>query len=48
MLAPLVPGQDVRLSGQVIYVGKSSMEVVVKMESLNPSGDAQTLLLGVS
>ncbi|KAF8890622.1 Thioesterase/thiol ester dehydrase-isomerase [Infundibulicybe gibba] len=34
MLAPLVSTRDLRLSGQVIYTGKSSMEVAVRMESV--------------
>ncbi|KAH7921130.1 Thioesterase/thiol ester dehydrase-isomerase [Leucogyrophana mollusca] len=47
MLAPLHPVRDIRLSGQVIYTGKSSMEVAVKMEALDATGQAaQTLLLG--
>ncbi|TEB22448.1 Thioesterase/thiol ester dehydrase-isomerase [Coprinellus micaceus] len=32
MMSPLDPKRDLRLSGQVIYTGKSSMEVVLKME----------------
>ncbi|KAF7326874.1 hypothetical protein MVEN_02581300 [Mycena venus] len=34
MLSPLNPSRDLRLSGQVIYTGKSSMEVAVKMETI--------------
>lgn len=45
MLARYEPGHDLRVSGQVIYVGRSSMEVVVKMEMIG-EGKAQTLLLG--
>lgn len=40
---------DLRLSGHVIYVGKSSMEVAVRMESLDSNGKAiQTMMLGSS
>ncbi|EGO02868.1 hypothetical protein SERLA73DRAFT_176304 [Serpula lacrymans var. lacrymans S7.3] len=47
MLAPLHPVRDLRLSGQVIYTGKSSMEVAVKMEALGADmTDERTLLLG--
>ncbi|KAF9219366.1 Thioesterase/thiol ester dehydrase-isomerase [Gyrodon lividus] len=46
MLAPLYPVRDIRLSGQVIYTGKSSMEVAVKMEALGPDGKEETLMLG--
>ncbi|KAI0063018.1 Thioesterase/thiol ester dehydrase-isomerase [Artomyces pyxidatus] len=45
MLAPLSPVRDLRLSGHVIYVGKSSIEVVVKMEALE-KGQEKTLMLG--
>lgn len=48
MLSPLHPVRDLRLSGQVIYTGRSSMEVAVKMEATNPTGEAETLLLGPS
>ncbi|KZT24926.1 Thioesterase/thiol ester dehydrase-isomerase [Neolentinus lepideus HHB14362 ss-1] len=47
MLAPLSPVRDMRLSGQVIYTGKSSMEVAVQMEALGKDGQGdETLLLG--
>ncbi|KAG6332320.1 hypothetical protein ID866_6767 [Astraeus odoratus] len=46
MLASLYPVRDIRLSGQVIYTGRSSMEVAVKMEALNPDGREDTLMLG--
>ncbi|KAL4077461.1 thioesterase thiol ester dehydrase-isomerase [Scleroderma citrinum] len=46
MLAPLYPVRDIRLSGQVICTGKSSMEVAVKMEALNPNRREETLMLG--
>lgn len=45
MLSPLDPSRDLRLSGQVIYTGRSSMEVAVKMETLSPIA-AKTILLG--
>lgn len=54
MLAPLNPLRDLRLSGQVIYTGRSSMEVAVKMEAVGPeSGSSeeladQTVLIGLS
>ncbi|KAG6837783.1 hypothetical protein H0H93_001710 [Arthromyces matolae] len=46
MLAPLNPSRDLRLSGQVIHVGKSSMEVAVKMETIGSSQPDETVLLG--
>jgi acyl-CoA hydrolase len=46
MLAELNPVRDLRLSGQVIYVGTSSMEVAVRMEALNPNGSEETIMLG--
>ncbi|PSR79848.1 hypothetical protein PHLCEN_2v6894 [Hermanssonia centrifuga] len=46
MLAPLHPVRDMRLSGQVIYVGRSSMEVAVRMEALNLDGTEETIMLG--
>lgn len=54
MLAPLNPSRDLRLSGQVIYTGRSSMEVAVKMEAVgSESGSSeqlvdQTVLIGTS
>lgn len=48
MLASPEPVRDLRLSGQVISVGRSSMEVVVKMEALNADTSAETLLIGMS
>ncbi|KAL0952552.1 hypothetical protein HGRIS_006809 [Hohenbuehelia grisea] len=41
MLAQLDPKRDLRLSGQVIYTGRSSMEVAVRMESV-PAGQAHS------
>lgn len=46
MLADLNPVRDMRLSGQVIFVGTSSMEVAVRMEALNPDGSEETVMLG--
>ncbi|THU93839.1 Thioesterase/thiol ester dehydrase-isomerase [Dendrothele bispora CBS 962.96] len=48
MLGPLNPARDLRLSGQVIYTGRSSMEVVVKMETMPGEFDEkeETILLG--
>lgn len=46
MLAPLLPVRDVRLSGQVIYTGSSSMEVAVKMEAMNMDQEPETVMLG--
>ena len=34
MMSPPNPARDLRFSGQVIYTGRSSMEVAVKMESI--------------
>lgn len=48
MLQPLHPVRDIRLSGQVIYVGKSSMEVAVRMEALHDDGTEHTIMLGTS
>lgn len=46
MLATLDPTRDLRLSGQVIYTGKSSMEVAVQMESIGGGKPEETALLG--
>ncbi|KAF9456390.1 Thioesterase/thiol ester dehydrase-isomerase [Collybia nuda] len=46
MLAPLDPTRNLRLSGQVIYTGHSSMEVAVKMETIGMGHPDQTVLLG--
>jgi len=46
ILAPLRPVRDIRLSGQVIYTGTSSMEVAVKMEAIAIDGREETLMLG--
>ncbi|KAJ7656679.1 Thioesterase/thiol ester dehydrase-isomerase [Mycena rosella] len=46
MLSPLDPSRDLRLSGQVIYTGKSSMEVAVKMETIGLGVEEETVLLG--
>ena len=46
MLAPLRPVRDLRLSGQVIHVGRSSMEVAVRMEALDRHGGEETVMLG--
>ncbi|TFK40688.1 Thioesterase/thiol ester dehydrase-isomerase [Crucibulum laeve] len=46
MLAPLNSARDLRLSGQVIYTGKSSMEVAVKMESIGNGQPEETVLIG--
>ncbi|KZS86712.1 Thioesterase/thiol ester dehydrase-isomerase [Sistotremastrum niveocremeum HHB9708] len=44
------PVRDLRISGQVISTGRSSMEVAVKIESLDPEGDSaadgKTVMLG--
>ncbi|KAF5391978.1 hypothetical protein D9757_003247 [Collybiopsis confluens] len=48
MLRPLNATHDLRFSGQVIYTGKSSMEVAVRIESLaKDAGEKdETVLLG--
>ena len=46
MLSSIHPVHDIRLSGQVIYTGRSSMEVVVKMEALEGSSPDRTIMLG--
>ena len=48
MLVPLDPKRDLRLSGQVIYTGNSSMEVAVKMEHIGMDEPDETVLLGTS
>ena len=48
MLAPLYPVRDMRLSGQVIHTGKSSMEVAVRMEAIEKDGQEETIMLGNS
>jgi acyl-coenzyme A thioesterase 9 len=47
MLAPLNPVRDLRLSGQVIYTGHSSMEVAVRMEAMGSDGSEETVMLGM-
>ncbi|KAK7055168.1 HotDog domain-containing protein [Favolaschia claudopus] len=46
VLSPLNPSCDLRLSGQVIYTGSSSMEVAVKMETIGSGGEDETVMLG--
>ncbi|KAM6492234.1 thioesterase thiol ester dehydrase-isomerase [Amanita muscaria] len=46
MLTQLNPSRDLLLSGQVIYTGKSSMEVAVKMEHIGSDQPEETVLLG--
>jgi acyl-coenzyme A thioesterase 9 len=49
MLSPLIPANvhDLRLSGQVIYVGSSSMEIAVKIENVGKtSAEDETVLIG--
>ncbi|KZT05215.1 Thioesterase/thiol ester dehydrase-isomerase [Laetiporus sulphureus 93-53] len=46
MLAPMYPVRDMRLSGQVIHTGKSSMEVAVRMEAIQKDGTEETIMLG--
>ncbi|KJA15154.1 hypothetical protein HYPSUDRAFT_149535 [Hypholoma sublateritium FD-334 SS-4] len=46
MLSPLNPAHDLRLSGQVIHTGTSSMEVAVKMESVRMGQPDETVLIG--
>jgi len=48
MLTLLDPRRDLRLSGQVIYTGRSSMEVAVKMESVGQGKPDETVLMGTS
>lgn len=38
--------RDIKLSGQVIHTGRSSMEIAVKMEAPGANGEDETLLLG--
>jgi len=46
MMSPLDPARDLRLSGQVIYTGHSSMEVAVKIESIGMGQPEETVLIG--
>jgi len=46
VLAPLDPSRDLRISGQVIYTGRTSMEVAVKMESIGKDTPEETVLIG--
>jgi acyl-coenzyme A thioesterase 9 len=40
---------DLRLSGNVIYTGRSSMEIAVKMEALRPEDtEPLTLMIGMA
>src|SRR5260370_5957702 len=49
MLKPLTRENvgDIRLSGQVIYTGLSSMQVVVKTEKVGPGDAEETIMLGI-
>jgi acyl-coenzyme A thioesterase 9 len=47
MLSPLNPARDLRISGQVIYTGTSSMEVAVKMESIGNGIPEETVMIGI-
>ena len=47
MLSPLNPARDLRISGQVIYTGTSSMEVAVKMESIGNDIPEETVMIGI-
>lgn len=46
MLSSLDPTRDLRLSGHLIYTGKSSMEVAVRMESLGTDTSPVTVMIG--
>ena len=47
MLAPIYPPlRDMRLSGYVIYTGRTSMEVAVQLVALDTDGTEETLMLG--
>ena len=46
MLANLHPVRDLRLSGHVIYTGRSSMEIAVKMEKIEEDGGESTAMIG--
>ncbi|KAF9644432.1 thioesterase thiol ester dehydrase-isomerase [Thelephora ganbajun] len=47
MLASIYPPlRDLRLSGYVIYTGRSSMEVAVQLVALDDGGAEETLMLG--
>lgn len=48
MLSSLYPIRDMRLSGQVIHTGKSSMEIAVRMEGIEKDGSEKTIMLGKS
>ncbi|GJF00381.1 thioesterase/thiol ester dehydrase-isomerase [Phanerochaete sordida] len=46
VLADIAPVRDIRLSGQVIHVGRTSIEVAVRMEGINEDGSEETVMLG--
>ncbi|KAI0369063.1 Thioesterase/thiol ester dehydrase-isomerase [Pilatotrama ljubarskyi] len=48
MLASLYPVRDMRLSGQVIHTGRSSLEVAVRVEALEKDGKEKTIMLAHS
>ena len=49
MMSHIDPKRDLRLSGQVIYTGRSSMEVVLKMEFIGGGGKKdETVMIGMS
>ncbi len=48
MLTSLYPVRDMRLDGQVIHTGKSSMEIAVRMEAVGKDGTEKTVMLGTA
>lgn len=46
ILSSLYPIRDLRFSGHVIYTGRSSMEIVVKLEALEKNREEHTIMLG--
>lgn len=46
MLRPLTASRDVRLSGHVIFTGRSSMEIGLRMESIGGGNPDETILIG--
>ncbi|KYQ88581.1 hypothetical protein DLAC_11315 [Tieghemostelium lacteum] len=39
LLKPLLPNRDIKMQGMTTYVGKSSMEVMIKVRSKNPENE---------
>ena len=48
MLLSLDPARDLQFSGRLIYTGRSSIEVAVRMESLTPGASHRASVVDLS